>query len=174
MKLFEDKDETFYGYTYWNKERTNPLYKDMRPCVNFNMYFYAYKMNLLRFKPDSGYVSGSMTEFVNYKAILPGTLRAMAILTHDHIPDGGWHFSSLDDNDGDKVYQKIQSWAHSKDQLQGKRRCDIKDKAEAVERMLNEYNLQIPRDIVSVQKETHPDYIINNLEKFEKYIFKDD
>lgn len=171
MKLFEDKEETFFGYSYWNKERISPLYQDMRPVVNFNMYFYAYKMNLLRFKPESGYVSGSMTEFINYKTILPGTLRAMAIWTHDHIPDGGWHFTSLDDTNGDRVYQKMQSWAHSKDYFPGKRRCDVKDNKEAIEWILNEYNLQIPRDIVSIEKETHPEYLINNLEKFNKYIY---
>jgi beta-1,4-mannosyl-glycoprotein beta-1,4-N-acetylglucosaminyltransferase len=172
LKLFEDKSQLFNGYSYWNDNRTTPVYTGMRPHVTFNMYLYSYKLNLLRFDVSKGYVSSSMTEFLNYQEILPATLRSMAILTHDHIPDGGWHFTYLDDTDGDLVYKKMQSWAHSKDADPKKRRCDCKDNKEAVEWMLNEYRLEIPRDLVPVKEGTHPSYIINNLDKFEKYILK--
>lgn len=169
-KLFENKEETFYAYSLWDN-RSRPHYKDMRPLVHFNMYFYTYKLNLMRFGKDSDYVSGIITEFINYKTILPGTLRGLALLTHDHIKDGGWHFSSLDDDDS-KLYQKMQSWAHSKDDYSGTRRCDLKNNKEALEFLLKEYNMEIPRDIVPIERGSHPDYMVDNLEKFEKYILK--
>lgn len=168
LKLFENKEETFYGYSLWDN-RSKPHYKDMRPYVYFNMYFYAYKINLVRFGKGTDYVAGSITEFINYKTILPGTLRSFALLTHDHIKDGGWHFSSLDDGT-DKLHEKMRSWAHSRDDYSGQRRFDLKNNDESLEFLLKEYNMEIPRDIVPIEKGSHPDYMVDNLDKFEKYI----
>lgn len=170
LEIFEDKEAVFYGYTYWNPEKTNPLYQDMRPLVNFKSYFYSYKINLLRSGPVSSYIAGTMTEFINYKTILPSTLRSLGIYTHDDIPDGGWHFTFLDDTDGERVLKKMKSWAHSRDNYYGRRRYDLDSKESAVQWMLDEFNLEIPRDVVPVQSGTHPEYIVNNIEKFKKYM----
>lgn len=172
LEIFENKDEVYYGYSFWNPTKTNPIYQDMRPLVHFKSYFYAYKLNLLRSGPVSNFTSGSMTEFINYKTLLPATMRSIGLYTHDDIPDGGWHFTFLDDTDGDRVLRKMKSWAHSRDNYRGQQRYNLDSKESAVQWMLNEFEMEIPRDIVPIVKETHPEYIVNNIEKFKKYILE--
>ena len=170
LEIFEDKDQVFYGYSLWDKGKSSPLYRDMRPHVSFKSYVYAYKLNLVRFGGKAECASGSLTEFINYKTILPSTLRSLGIYTHEDIEDGAWHFSFLDETDGELVLQKMKSWAHSRDNYYGRRRYDLTSKESAVEWILDEYGLEIPRDIIPVQTGTHPDYIVNNIEQFKKYI----
>lgn len=172
LKLFENKDEVFYGYSIWNSDKSSPLYQDMRPLVHFRTYFYAYKINLLRFGGIAECCAGSLTEFINYKSLLPATMRSLGLYTHEDIPDGSWHFTFLDDTDGERVLKKMKSWAHSRDNYHGRRRYDLEDTQSALQWILDEYELEIPRDVVPILEGTHPTYMVNNLEKFEKYILK--
>ena len=84
-----------------------------RPAFGFILDLYVYKFNL---KSEQTPVA-MITEFSTIKKILPSTMRALALHTHDDIPDAGWHFSWLDDAGGKKVLQKQKNWAHSRDIL---------------------------------------------------------
>jgi hypothetical protein len=69
------------------------------------------------------------------------------------------------------VLEKQRSWAHSKDVYAGmKRKFDHVTKEEAIERFFNDYDVKE----VEIVEETHPKYIIDNLDKYENYIYKKD
>lgn len=147
---------------------TPGLFNGLRPIFYFQLYLYAYKFNLLH-KSCENHYAGIMTEFGNFKKILPASMRHRSIRTHPNIQNGGWHFTFLDNTDGEMVLQKQRSWAHSRDQYPGqKMKFDHTTKEEAVERFFQDY----PVTLVDIKEGTHPSYIVNNLEKFQNFIFK--
>ena len=149
------KKEAFYQGL--ERFSTLELFNDLRPILYFQLYLYAYKFNLLH-KSWEHHYAGIMTEFGNFKKILPANIR-----------HGGWHFTFLDNTDGEMVLQKQRSWAHSRDQYPGqKMKFDHTTKEEAVERFFHDY----PVTQVDIKEGTHPSYIVNNLEKFQNFIFK--
>ena len=161
------RKESFYqGLERFNDP--NALFNGLRPAFYFHLYLYAYKFNLLH-KDWRSYYAGLMTEFGNFKKILPASIRHQGISTHPNIQDGGWHFTFLDNTDGEMVLEKQRSWAHSKDQYPGqKTKFDHTTKEEALARFFHDY----PVTLVEVKEGTHPSYIVNNLEKFQNFIFK--
>ena len=150
----------------------NKAYRDhrgLRPIFFLHFYIYAYKFNLLH-KHWKNHMVGTITEYSNFKLIMPSTIRQASISTHPAIPDAGWHFTFLDPTDGELVLEKQRSWAHSRDVYPGmKTKFDHTTKEEAVARLFHDYALQK----VEITEETHPKYIVDNLDKFQNLIYKD-
>lgn len=165
LAVFEDKETLYTGYDWVHKQ---PLIEGIRPCFGFHLYFYVYKFNLLRWRPDH-HVAALITEFVNFKKVLPGTLRSLSLSTHYHVEEGGWHFSYADNGDGEMVVNKLKSWAHSHDLwIGGGTRADVKSKEEA----LSKLGMEHPGELVPVDYSTHPKYLVDNIDKFQSYILK--
>ena len=110
-----------------------------------------------------------ITEVSTIKKILPSTMRALALHTHDDIPDAGWHFSWLDDAEGKKVLQKQKNWAHSRDVLPNQKvKYTHTNVDEALERLFIDYEVEK----VPLNSETHPSFLMNNLDKYKGYIYE--
>lgn len=143
----------------------------LKPIFGFKNFFYIWKFNLLK---DSTTVGGCMTVFSNFRTCLPATIRSAGIHTHPHIERGGWHFSSPDPTDGDRLLIKYKSWAHARDPYgvgtYGELRFDVKSKEQALKMLFTEFKVTI----VPITHETHPPYIVDNIEKFKYYIFNGD
>lgn len=153
-KVFEDKSFNIEG---------------IRPIFGFHYNLYVYKINLLH-RHWTEHVAGLITEFGNFKKILPSTIRDKSMSTHSHIKNGGWHFTFLDPTDGELVLQKQKSWAHSRDARSGNaagRYYDIETKEDAVKRLFINYTPKL----VDITPDTHPEYILNNLDKFKDFIY---
>ena len=143
-------------------------YQGLRPIFGFHLNLFVYKFNLLH-KHWQNHVAGMITEFGNFKKILPTTIRDRSIATHSHIENGGYHFTFLDDTEGTKVLAKQKSWAHSRDRYPGQTvKYDHMTIKEALDRMFKDY----PHTAVPITYETHPKYIVDNLDKMQHYIFK--
>jgi beta-1,4-mannosyl-glycoprotein beta-1,4-N-acetylglucosaminyltransferase len=141
---------------------------DIRPIFFFNMNLYGYKFNLLH-KPWQEHISSSITQFQTFKKFLPATIRENGITTHPVVRDAGWHFTFLDPTDGELVLEKQRSWAHSRDIRPGEKvKFENSTKEEAVKKFFEDYKPVL----VTVTRETHPPYIVDNLEKFQNFIYK--
>jgi beta-1,4-mannosyl-glycoprotein beta-1,4-N-acetylglucosaminyltransferase len=135
----------------------------VRPAFGFSLDLYVYKFNLF----CKSMPVAQMTEFSVIKNIFPSTMRSLSFCTHDNIPNAGWHFTYLDDTEGEKVLLKQKSWAHSKDSIPGQKiKFNISSTKEAIERMFLDYETKK----VDITPETHPKYLIDNLEKYKNYI----
>ena len=165
LKVFEDNDQK-----YLLKQGDLPL-KDKdgedvfeRPSFGFSLDMYVYKFNLFCKPIDVA----QMTQFSLLKKILPATIRSLSIHTHKNIQNAGWHFTFLDNTDGDRVHDKHRSWAHSRDHLPNQKVKFTHDsKQESLRRMFLDYNTEQ----VEITPESHPKYLIDNLEKYKDYIF---
>ena len=156
LKVFEDKTSTFIH--------------GLRPAFGFHYYLYAYKFNLLH-KDWPEHYAGLITEVGNFKKILPATIREHSIATHENVINAGWHFTFLDATDGEMVLEKQRSWAHSKDVYAGqKTKFDHTTKEEAVARFFHDY----PVEMVEISEDTHPKYIVDNLDRLQNFIYKND
>ena len=163
-KRFEDKASLFFGVD----TRTNKVLLPgvgLRPVFGFHMRYYIYKLNLYPKNLD-WVIAGMITEVGNFRKVLPATIRSLGLTTHDHIGNGGWHFTFQDNTNGEMVYTKQHSWAHAFDGLEGHRRADTKTPEEALARLSLEY----PLTSMVITPETHPEYILNNLNRFRNYI----
>lgn len=162
------KKEAFEHCSKIFEDQTTVYQHDLRPIFFFHLYLYSYKFNLLH-KHWTEHYAAVMTEVGNFKKILPSSIRHHSIMTHPQIPDAGWHFTFLDPTDGELVLQKFRSWAHSKDVRYNESRFfEIETKEEAVERFFKGYNPKL----VDIKPETHPAYIIENLDRFQNFIYK--
>jgi len=142
-----------------------PWLGDMNPIFSFNLYLYAYKINLLH-RHWTQHYAANLTTFRNFRKYLPETIR-QRVRTHT-IPDAGWHFTFLDPTDGELVLAKQRSWAHSKDVYPGKKiKFDHITKEEALARFWEDYDVTK----VDVAADTHPEYIMENLDRFQNFIF---
>ena len=167
LPIFENKDQQYQARTYWAGGNPNTPFIPMRPILYFNMYLYSYKFNLLH-KHWTEHICATLTEVGNLRKILPSTIRDQFIITHPVIPDAGWHFTFLDPTDGELVLQKMRSWAHSKDLRPGETSFfEVTTKEEAVERFFKGYNPKI----VEITPETHPPYIVQNLDKLQNFVY---
>jgi len=168
-EIFKDKVSVYDGY-HGVTHSPYPNFGKIRPIVYFNLLYYTYKLNALRTFASGTYKCSAMTEFSNFKKILPSTARALCVETHPCIMNAGWHFSYADNTDGDLIHQKLQSWAHSKDASgNGVRLCDL-DKKDAVTRLFEDFNMSYPECVIPVSLDTHPKYLVDNQEKFKNYI----
>lgn len=137
---------------------------DYRPVLSFESDLYAYKLNLFSKKTSVG----CMTEFSNLSKIKHTELRYYSISTHESIKNAGWHFTFLDNTDGEKALSKYKSWAHSRDSSQTRKQYfDILTKEEAVQNIFRDYDLKK----VDITPETHPQFLIENLAKYSNYIY---
>jgi beta-1,4-mannosyl-glycoprotein beta-1,4-N-acetylglucosaminyltransferase len=161
---FEDKTAVFSGYDTFTHKVLLPSVS-LRPIFGFQMRLYIYKLNM--YVPGREWcLVGMITEVGNFKKIFPATIRSLGLTTHDHIANGGWHFTFQDNTDGEMVYTKQHSWAHAVDGIEGFRRMDTTTPAEALERL----NWEYPLCSMIITHETHPEYILNNLNKLRDYI----
>ena len=142
-----------------------------RPIFNFMMPLYIYKFNLLTTDvPTRPFAS--ISEYGNHRKIFPSLARNVSLVTHPAIENAGWHFSYHDNTDGERVLAKMKSWAHATDPgkgLNGARRMDVATPLEAIQILVNEFNMQI----VPIGRDTHPDYIVDNQERWANYIFEE-
>jgi beta-1,4-mannosyl-glycoprotein beta-1,4-N-acetylglucosaminyltransferase len=149
-------------------EDNGSLYGGLRPVIGFLLDLYAYKFNLLH-KPWTEHCAGLITEVGNFKKMLPATIRERGIFTHSNIGNAGWHFTFIDPTDGERVLEKQRSWAHSRDVIPGqKTKFDHSTKEEALERFFHDY----PVMQVEVSEQTHPRYIVDNLDNLQNFIYK--
>lgn len=138
------------------------------PVFMFQFYLYAYKFNLLNKHWSETDSTGLLTKMSALYKTLPATLRGQRMATH-LIRDAGWHFTFMDRTDGEMVLAKQRAWAHSKDVYPGKKtKFEHTSKLEALERLFEDYQLSP----VDIKTETHPEYIVNNQEKFKDYILE--
>jgi len=139
----------------------------IRPMFRFCLRFHVFKFNLLVSEQE---VQPVITQFGNWNKLFPSLARDVSISTHEPIADGGWHFSYADDSNGERVLEKMKSWAHATDPgrgLNGARRMDAASAKEALQILSNEFFIkEIPMD-----RATHPDYVMDNLDKFKNYIY---
>jgi beta-1,4-mannosyl-glycoprotein beta-1,4-N-acetylglucosaminyltransferase len=143
--------------------------KSIRPMFAFELRMYIYKFNLLASENEPQPI---ITEYGNHKKIFPTLARSIGLHTHTPIANGGWHFSYADNTDGERVLAKMKSWAHATDPgkgVNGARRMDAATPKEALTILRNEFSLKL----VPIELNTHPDYIVNNLEKYQDFIFKE-
>jgi hypothetical protein len=111
-----------------------------------------------------------MTEVGNFKNILPATIRGKYI-TDFNVPDAGWEFTFLDPTEGEYALAKHKSWGHSKDVYEGKKtKFEFTEPSESVERLFDDYK----PTVVPIIPETHPQYIIDNLDKLKNFIYNED
>jgi hypothetical protein len=146
----------------------------LRPVVFFDTFLYIYKINL-QHKIDNGeYACSSMTQFSNFKKILPGTLRELyyTIRTHPNIKNAGWHFSSIDNTNGHMLLEKYLSWAHSNDVLpnRDKTKAELQTPEEAIERTTQDFGFIF--NPVPITYDTHPKWVVDNQDKLENIIYK--
>ena len=160
-----DKKEKYSLYSKVFHQYKSPVYMDA--VVHFELDLYAFKFNLFSKKDTCGLV----TTLENLSIHKISELRAFAICSHEALANGGWHFTFLDDTDGEKALKKYKSWAHSRDVAAGRDSYfEMKDKEEAVKTVYRDYNLKINNNFTS---ETHPKYLIDNFKKYEKYFAKE-
>lgn len=136
-----------------------------RPSFGFQLNMYVYKFNL--WCQYQGV--GQITEYSFFKKFLPSSTRALSISTHDCIgPDAGWHFSFMDDTDGEKVLLKQKSWGHSRDAMAAGEEVKFNHstKDQAMERLRKDYKLTKK----SMSIDSHPKYLLDNLDKYKNYI----
>jgi beta-1,4-mannosyl-glycoprotein beta-1,4-N-acetylglucosaminyltransferase len=161
------KKESFNHCLEIFKDKDSQYQKGLRPVFFFQMYLYAYKFNLLH-KHWKDHYAAIMTEVGNFKKILPASLRHHSIMTHGPIPDAGWHFTTMDPTDGERVLEKYRSWAHSRDNFPGqKMKFNNTTKEEALERFFHDYAVKK----VEITDQTHPKYIVDNIDKFQNLIY---
>jgi len=143
---------------------------DTRPIFHIMMDMYIFKFNLISgIDPVRPY--STISEFGNHRKIFPSLARNVGLVTHPAIENGGWHFSYADPTAGERVLKKYHSFAHSTDLgrgLNGGRYADATTTEQALMILQKDFS---PR-LVEITLETHPEYIVNNLDKFQDYIFK--
>jgi beta-1,4-mannosyl-glycoprotein beta-1,4-N-acetylglucosaminyltransferase len=161
------KKEAFEQCLSTFKEKDTRFRNNLRPVFFFQMYLYAYKLNLLC-KGWGEHHAAYLTEVGNFSNVLPASIRHLQLNTHPLVPDAGWHFTFLDNTDGEMVLAKQRSWAHSKDKYEGKKtKFEHTTKEEAVARFFEDYQVQK----VNITIDTHPKYVVDNLEKFQDCIY---
>ena len=165
LLIFEDKTKLYQlrlGNQNCLDDNMNPIMT--RPSFGFLLDLYVYKFNLWSKKCDVGQI----TEFSFFKKFLPSTARSLSMNTHENIgPNSGWHFSWMDDTDGEKVLEKQKSWGHSRDAIPGQKvKFEHSTKAEALQRLFLDYQIKK----VDISESTHPGYLLDNLEKYKNYI----
>ena len=135
------------------------------PTFGFILDMYVFKFNL--FCQSLGVAE--MTQFSLLKHFLPSTIRSIGLHTHANIENAGWHFTFLDKTDGETVFQKYKSWAHSRDILEGQEiKFEHSCKEESLQRLFMDYNTrQVP-----ITAESHPAFLMHNLDMYKDYIYE--
>jgi len=171
MTRFEDKQSLYLAYEFTTGR---PRLDGFRPLFFFDCRYYIYKFNIWA---GHNVTVGYITEYSNFSKMTPSDLRAWCLSTHPTIVDGGWHLSYMDNTDGEMVLEKHKSWAHARDATEsifGKMRFDSESKEESLKIMFGEFNPRTPHgtQVVPITPETHPKYLLDNLDKFKDFILK--
>jgi beta-1,4-mannosyl-glycoprotein beta-1,4-N-acetylglucosaminyltransferase len=133
----------------------------------FQLQLYAFKFNMLCCPWNRTDTTGQLMQYKTMKQMLVATRREHRICT-DVVGNAGWHFCSMDKySDGSMVQQKYQAWSHSKDDTPGKKSKHELTQEEALERVLEDYTIE---EVVEVNYDNHPAFIVDNQSKFEDYI----
>lgn len=136
---------------------------DTKPFFYFSMRYYAKKVNLYHSTQNCG----GMFPVATAKKVSPATLRSLSICTHPPIPNGGWHFCTMDDGTGEMALQKYKSWAHSRDRAgRDWTYYETLSPEEAKKRL----ELDWPCSKVELNYKNHPAYLVENQEKFKHLI----
>lgn len=142
----------------------------LRPILQFHLDLYAYKFNLLH-KDWTQHYAALFTEVGTFKKVLPATIRHAGLTTHTRVENAGWHFTFLDPTDGELVLEKQRSWAHSKDKYPGQKvKFENQTKEEALERFFQDYYVEM----VEITEESHPKYIVDNIDRLENFIYRNE
>ena len=151
-------------------------YKDIRTpaIIGFKLQWYLCKLN---FKMTTNVAMGNLTKFLTYKKIPSTTLRHMAIATH--LPLGtvedpaGWHFYFLDASlDGSGAKEKFVNWAHADDFSATNNEtgeCVETKDMDQEDLVMMLFKEHVP-EIVELKKETHPSYVIENINKYKHLV----
>lgn len=183
LNYFEDSSALYdarafadYHSMHGVTPKNSIILENTRPIIWFEMQMFIYKMNLAYIENlnEDKWAAGILTEFSTLNRMLPATLRAPGAITHPKIKNGGWHLSYMDDTDtGEKLLRKMHSWAHANDMLpNGRRRADLDNLNDAVIQIVQEFRLRIPESIIPISYDTHPGYLVENVDKFSNYILK--
>jgi beta-1,4-mannosyl-glycoprotein beta-1,4-N-acetylglucosaminyltransferase len=183
LKYFENASELYNATALVDFQHMNGfipkntlVLENTRPIIWFEMQMFIYKMNLAYIENpgETKWGAGVLTEFSTLNRMLPSTIRALGGSTHPRIENGGWHLTYMDDTvTGEKLIRKMHSWAHVNDMLpNGKRRADLDNLNDAVTQIVQEFRLRIPESIIPVSYETHPSYLVENVDKFSNYILE--
>jgi len=153
---------------YWRNNQNNFFPNNVsRPIMGFHMEWFVYKFNLTS---HIHCPMGNITEYSTYKQILPATMRHMGLWTHPPIgtieKPAGWHFTFLDDTDGNKIIKKLDSYAHHADYMPGYLNLN---KHDVIQNMLKKHRAKKK----SLTFPDYPSYLVDNLDKFKNYIFKE-
>ena len=146
-------------------EHSEQLVLTQNALVMFQFDLYAYKFNMLHKAWHNTDSTGGLCKVGIFKQVLPATLRDQRTCTHI-VGDAGWHFTFLDNTGGEKVLAKQRAWAHSKDNDGRKLKFNSESKEEALQRFFADFHLSK----MNITPQTHPQYLINNIEKFKDYI----
>lgn len=138
---------------------------ELLPVIAYKLDFYCYKINLKANRPR--FIGGMTTPFANFHKLLPSRLRHLVLFTYPPIKNAGWHFSFIDNTDGDLVLQKYKSWAHAKDLDGGEIRFNYEDKLRAVKRVFDDYQLKE----IDMTESSHPKFVLENLDRFNNIIY---
>lgn len=171
-KLFVDKGKLpYFTAAHEHVLRSIPcqieeLGDAIDPIFGFEFLNYYYKVNMQN--PHYRTIRQSLiTTFRNLKLLNAAELRHFSIHTHPPIQNAGWHFGFLDAGDGLMALEKYKSWAHSRD-INTNHYGTVNTKEEAVARLLEVCHLEK----VSISYETHPKYLMDNLDKY-RHIIQD-
>ena len=136
------------------------------PVIGFELNLFVYKLNLFCKKTTVGLI----TKVETLKYFGHSELRYFSCATHEPIKNAGWHFSFLDDTDGEKVLKKYKSWAHSRDDHQGKALYfNLESKEQAVKTLFAENNPY--KQLENINYNTHPKCLVDNIEKYKNFIY---
>jgi len=134
--------------------------------LGFKLQWYLCKVN---FKIDKTTAMGVLTKYSTYKKISSVMVRHMALATH--VPMGtnenpaGCHFYFFDPTlNGEGVKEKFNCWPHYKDDITGMRQDpSTAHNFDLVQSLFQKW----PPHLIEVTKETHPKYLVDNLNKYQ-------
>jgi len=154
------------------KEIYNP--NSLYVCHQDFYYFYFNTLFQDTAKP-SNFWEG--TRFSSWKLLKDNTIDNLRDINSEfnknknnniiHIPNAGWHFSFL--GGAEKAKYKIESYSHQEMNVPA-----VKDNIQkSIDELRDPFFRSNVRIIpVEMSEKTHPEYLMNNLEKYEEYIRK--
>lgn len=147
---FKELYSNALGLVIPSRETNPPL------VLAYELDLFAYKFNLFSQKTTVA----CMIKASTLKEFRQSELRYFACFTH-LLKDAGWHFTFLDNTDGDKALNKYKSWAHSRDfSINRNTYFSLGTKEEAVSMLFKDYNLR------KVSADNLPSWLIKNKELY--------
>ena len=123
--------------------------------VTFEVDTYAYKLNLFHKKLNAP----TIAPYHSYKSFPPATQRQIGMATHE-VNDAGWQFTGLSKTPENLLY-KYRNFAHAF------QHANVAD--EDMEKAVMDDMYKVKR--VEINEQTHPSWLVKNLDMYEEYIF---